>query len=88
MPSRLVVTLPYSAVLKRIVAVFKDRVPENLRIRISRDAKSWIEICKGPGEYGVWDIPVDEEARMKHVWIGLAAAGEFRPYAVRVFGIE
>ncbi|MFC1671985.1 metallophosphoesterase family protein [Planctomycetota bacterium] len=88
MPSRLVVTLPYSAVLKRIVAVFKDRIPEDLRIRISRDAKSWVDLYKGPGEYGVWDIPVEEEARMKHVWIGLTTAGEFRPYAVQVFGIE
>jgi predicted phosphodiesterase len=88
MPSRLIVKLPYSARVKRVVAVFRDRIPDIIRIRISRDAKKWIDVYRGPGNEGVWDIPVEEDSLVKHVWIGLTEKGEFRPYAVQVFGIE
>ncbi len=88
MPSRLVVKLPYSARVKRVVAVFHDRIPDNLRIRISRDGKKWADVYRGPGSEGVWDIPVDDDSLVKQVWIGLTEKGEFRPYAVQVFGIE
>lgn len=88
MPAHLVVKLPYSAVLKQVVVSFRERIPEELKIRISRDAKKWTEIFRGAGTEGLWDITVEDESRVKHVWIGLATVGEFRPYAVKILGIE
>ena len=47
-----------------------------------------VEIFRGAGTEGLWDITVEDESLVKHVWIGLTTVGEFRPYAVKVMGIE